>query len=107
MVYLNDEDITSLLERLVHLTAKGSILYVRVPVGLERRLTLKDHFSEELGQYYHAIYRSVSEYEALFKEALPTFAVTISRPLYPDELCNRKETGQHIFILQETGPGAD
>lgn len=106
MLYLNDEDIASLLERLEHLTAKGGILYVRVPVGLERRLTLKEHFSEELGQYYHAIYRSVSEYDALFKEALPTFPVTISRPLFPDELCNRKETGQHIFILEETGSGA-
>lgn len=103
MPFLNDEDVRSLLTRLPALCGKNSIVYIREPVGLEKRLTLKEHFSEELNEYYHAIYRTASEYELFFKETLDTFTLTRSSLLFPDELCNRKETAQHIFVLRERG----
>jgi len=105
--YLNDEDITGLLGRLSHLMAKKSTVYVRGPIALDERLTVLEHFSEDLGDYYHAIYRTIPEHEALFKKMLPSFTVSHSRHLYPDELCNRKETAQHFFILQNTDMGTD
>jgi 2-polyprenyl-3-methyl-5-hydroxy-6-metoxy-1,4-benzoquinol methylase len=100
MTFLNDEDVIALLSTIHQLTREGSLIYIREPIGVEHRLTLKEHFSEELGEYYHAIYRKVAEYESFFREALPGFTIIVSRALFPDELCNRKETAQHIFFMR-------
>jgi SAM-dependent methyltransferase len=100
MMYLNDEEVGALLAKLPQLSGKGSIIYIREPIGIEKRLTLKEHFSEELGEYYHAIYRTVAEYEAFFRKSLDSFTLALSRPLFPNELCNRTETAQHIFVLR-------
>jgi len=100
MLFLNDEDVASLLGRLSQLTASDGLIYVREPIALEERLTLKEHFSEELDENYHAIYRTVAEYETFFGKTLKGFTLALASPLFPNELCNRKETAQHIFILR-------
>jgi cyclopropane fatty-acyl-phospholipid synthase-like methyltransferase len=100
LTFLNDDDVRKVLAQIPFLTHRHGLVYVREPVGLESRLTLQEHFSEELADYYHAVYRSVPEYNALFREALGNFEVVRAEPLFPAELCNRKETAQHIFVLR-------
>jgi cyclopropane fatty-acyl-phospholipid synthase-like methyltransferase len=105
MVFLNDEDVAALLATIRELAPQGT-LYIREPVGLETRLTLKNHFSEELGDYYGAIYRTVAEYHSLFAQSLAPCEIPLSRGLFPPELCNRKETAQHVFLIQLPPPRA-
>lgn len=100
LTFLNDDDVLTLLRKLPDLTERQGTIYIREPVGLEGRLTLREHYSEELGEYYHAVYRSVQEYEALFRQTLNTFQFLRDQPLYPADLCNRKETAQHVFLLK-------
>ncbi|OGT08837.1 MAG: hypothetical protein A2X78_03010 [Gammaproteobacteria bacterium GWE2_37_16] len=102
MVYLNDENIISLLHKLVEFSHDGTIIYIREPTGIEQRLTLDEFFSEELQENYSAIYRTSLEYEKFFKDILCPigFELTHSQPLYSVDLCNRQETQQHFFILE-------
>jgi SAM-dependent methyltransferase len=103
MPFLNDSDVRSLLHKIIEFSAPEATLYIREPVAKKERLTLKEHFSEELNDNYHAIYRTVKEYEDLFNEILVPagFHLHHTSPLYPPELCNRAETEQYIFILKK------
>lgn len=102
MSFLNDEDTAALLQKVASFSKQGTHIYIREPMGIERRLTLKEHFSEELQEYYHAIYRTPEEYELIFKEIFYPlgFQLNNSSALYPPALCNRQETQQHFFILE-------
>lgn len=99
--YLNDDACVAALQNAaVHAKDTARIL-IRVPVGVEERLTLKDVWSEELKHEYSAIYRTVEEYHAYFSEALfpAGFQILHDASLYPPELNNRAETRQHVFML--------
>src|SRR3954451_9101653 len=100
LTFLNDDDVRKVLAGIPALMNRRGVIYVREPVGLESRLTLQEDFSEELADYYHAVYRSVPEYEALFRDALGDYQAVRAEPLFPVGLCNRKETAQHIFVLR-------
>lgn len=100
LTFLNDDDVRRVLWTIRALTNQRGVIYVREPVGIACRLTLQDDFSVELGEHYNAVYRSVPEYEALFRECLGSFETALARPLFPEDLCNRKETSQHVFVLK-------
>jgi SAM-dependent methyltransferase len=100
MAYLNDEDCTDLLDVVGRLTAENAQIYVREPMARHQRLTLRQHWSEELAAKYSAVYRSVEKYAELVDEHLTClgFRTAHSFELSPD-LSNRAETGQFVMIL--------
>jgi len=99
--YLNDADCDNVLSNILRCCAPKARIFLREPVGLEQRLTLKDIWSEELQHSYSAIYRTADEYLSMISAGLGTqgFSVVRSAPLFPSELSNHKETTQHYFIL--------
>lgn len=107
LVYLNDEDCLRVLSEAADLAASKSCLYLREPMGVDDRLTLVGHFSQELSAEYSAIYRTREQYLRLIREALEPrgFSVTTDAPLYPPHLQNRRETHQRILLIQR-GPDA-
>ena len=102
-IYLNDDDCLTLLNNVASCCTQGSRILMREPVGVERRLTLRNVWSEELKHNYSAIYRPVGEYMSMFTDTLfgQNFQVEQSEALFPVELSNRKETTQHFFILRK------
>ncbi|MBM3350120.1 MAG: class I SAM-dependent methyltransferase [Betaproteobacteria bacterium] len=102
-IYLNDDDCLTLLTNIPSCCTQGARILMREPVGVERRLTLMNAWSEELKHNYSAIYRTVGEYMSMFTETLfsEDFQLEHSEPLFPAELSNRKETMQHFFILRK------
>lgn len=67
LVYINDSDIPNILKTIDSLLKKGGVFYSEESVAtIENRMTLKNFYSEELKTHYNAIYRTPSEYEALF-----------------------------------------
>ena len=73
-MYINDDELHKFYGYINSLTGKGSLLYLQDTTSLlETRLTLKDFDSKELKTKYNAIYRTKSEYEALFSRYLPEF----------------------------------
>ena len=73
-MYINDDQLDKLYKSINSFTQKDSLLYIQDTTSLlETRLTLKDFDSKELKTKYNAIYRTKTEYEALFEKHLPAF----------------------------------
>ncbi len=105
LMYMNDNDVLSLLKKIPALITYrgGGLICVKVSIGVNERLTLKDFYSEELKSDYESIYRTRDEYMKFFESTLITegFTVTEENYLYDDNnLNNRKETTQYYFILE-------
>lgn len=100
LVYLNDDDVEKLLNSLPKMLTPGARFFLREPMGVENRLTLKDFYSEELSHDYNAIYRSVNEYKALLLKN-NKFDIVEADWLFEDKsFNNRKETRQYYFLLK-------
>jgi len=102
LMYLNDTQLDRALEGACACSAPASMIYIREPVATERRLTLKEFWSEELGASYHAIYRTRDEIMQVFERVLGRagYRLQVERDLYPPELNNRPDTRQRIFLFE-------
>lgn len=100
MAYLNDDDCADLLDVVGTLSAADAQIYIREPMAREQRLTLREHWSDELRADYSAVYRSLARYVELVADRLEArgFSVEHSFELSP-ELSNRAETGQFVMLL--------
>lgn len=65
-MYINDDELSECLEKLLGMFSRGSIFYIVETVGVQQRLTLKEFYSETLGSSYDAIYRTPDEYMEIF-----------------------------------------
>ncbi len=102
LLYLNNKEVEQVFQNLAAIIKQGTIIFIREPLSLEQRLTLKSHWSEELKAQYNAVYRTSEELLSLVNDAADTLPLELldSGPLYPDDLNNRKETQQHYFIYK-------
>lgn len=102
LMYLNDADMLHSLEQIEKVCEEHTIICIREPIAIEERLTLKDFFSEELNDYYNAIYRTRDELmESISRSFLDKgFRVGEEGFLFEDVLNNRKETAQYYYILE-------
>lgn len=103
LIYLNDAQVRHMVATLENALAPSTLIYIREPVGLETRLTLDGHWSEELKAQYSAIYRSRDELEQIVFAPLAEqgFRLVEEGPVYADaELNNRSETRQFYFFLE-------
>lgn len=103
LLYINDDDIENIFRQIVPRCEEHSIIYIREPVTIDERLTLKNFYSDELKDNYNAIYRTKGELLKVFENTLYSagFQITQSGFLFEDDaLSNRKETAQYYFILE-------
>jgi len=103
LLYLNDDDALRVLHQLGERLARGGRIYLREPLGLQARLTLESHFSQDLGAEYSSVYRGCDEFATLLQSAAQGAGLTLihSGELYPSALENRAETRQFCFILDK------
>ena len=102
-IYLNDKDVQMALSGMAILAASESRIIIREPVGIDYRLTLTDHYSDDMDQCYSAIYRRETELIAMFEETLGVngFHMIHCGDVYKEPtLNNRAETKQRFFIFQ-------
>lgn len=102
LMYLNDQDVDCTLEQIGQAVDDNAIVVIREPIGIEERLTLKEHFSDELNDNYNAIYRTRDEIMTFLNKNLlkQGFMVKEEAFLFEDSLNNRKETAQYYFVLE-------
>jgi 2-polyprenyl-3-methyl-5-hydroxy-6-metoxy-1,4-benzoquinol methylase len=104
LIYLDDRQVASLLGALSRHLTPGAVIYVREPMGMNGRLTLSGHWSEELQTHYSAIYRSPGEIAAALGEAFssPAHEIGAIELLFEQsDLNNRAETRQHFCIVRK------
>lgn len=101
--YINDNELQIILKELNKVIAPNGVIYFRIPISVqEKRLTLKEHWSEELNEFYSSIYRTNGEYIEAFKEQLVDMELIVDEFLYKeDQLNNREETKQKVYILKK------
>jgi SAM-dependent methyltransferase len=104
MIYLNDDEVESAFRCMAAAAAPKARIVLREPVGIKERLTIKEHFSDELDQHYNAIYRTQQELENLLINTLlrAAFALVAQGDVYEAQLNNRAETIQRWFVLERT-----
>ncbi len=103
LLYLNDEAVLQTFELIGKLAAPVAEVYVREPLSdIAKRMTLKQHFSEELDDVYNAIYRTPDEMKAVLDQTLVSGGFTYKvcgDYAFPPSLQNRAETAQRYFSL--------
>lgn len=103
LIYMNDDEAHNSLVKLEAMMDIKSRLIFREPIGIDFRLTLKDHYSEEMEQMYSAIYRTENELLQLFQDTLldKGFEIIKVGDVFLDaSLSNRAETKQKFFIFE-------
>ncbi|MBB4955658.1 SAM-dependent methyltransferase [Agrobacterium vitis] len=103
LIYLNDDAVRDTFALIARLAAPQARLYLRESISdMETRLTLKEYYSEELGEVYNAIYRTPAELKAIMDDILVPCGFSYSvcgDYAFPPALRNRAETAQRYFIL--------
>lgn len=102
-IYLNDDDVLRALMGIASCAALSARVVVREPIAVENRLTLREHFSQDMDQYYNAIYRTEFELKSLFDATLggTGFRLVESGDVYAQaDLNNRAETKQRWYIWE-------
>lgn len=105
LIYLNDEDVLETLNRVALLAGESCIVLIREPVAIGDRLTIKEHFSDDLDQTYNAIYRSEEELHDYFDTTLGKAGLELveSGFVYDEaSLNNRADTVQKWFKICRT-----
>lgn len=101
-IYINDDELERCYNGLLDILDKDTIIYIREPIGIEERLTLKEFYSNEMSLYYNAIYRTKEQYIEMLAKTLcnKDFFIESEGYIITDDTQNRKETTQYYFILK-------
>lgn len=103
LMYLNDRELADTLEQVETISQERTVICIREPLGISKRLTLKDFFSEELEDNYNAIYRTRQELRKFIDRAFLQKGFIVSQEGFlfeEDALNNRKETAQYFYMLE-------
>jgi hypothetical protein len=102
-MYLNDSDISKFFHAVVEVSSKNSLFLIREPIATGNRLTIINHFSDDMEQNYNAIYRSEGEMLSLMEDSLIAggYKVIDSGDVFSQpEFNNRSETKQRFILLR-------
>ena len=102
-IYLNDHEVLEALLRLTQLAASQCRFLIREPIAIQQRLTLQEHFSEDMNQHYSAIYRTEPELLAMYDATIGRagFHLLDAGDVYSESaLNNRAETKQRWFLWE-------
>jgi hypothetical protein len=102
LIYVNDDTAREVMVALLACAAPHCRFVLREPTAVEARLTIKEHFSEDMDQTYNAIYRTESELLALLAPTFLAggFEIVEHGDVYKDDgLNNRAETKQRYYVL--------
>lgn len=104
LIYLNDDQLLDALTCIRKASDDGARILFREPVAQSERLSIIEHFSEDLDATYNAIYRTRAELLSSYEEAFAPVGLKVldSGYVFADtDLNNRAETAQEWFIVGE------
>jgi len=103
-IYLNDDELLQTIQGYASVAATPCRILIREPIGTQARLTIQEHFSEDMDQVYNAIYRTEAELMDMFDSALfkANFRLADMGDVYESALNNRSDTKQKWFLLERS-----
>lgn len=101
-IYLNDDELAQAVKGYALLSDVSCRILIREPVGTDSKLTIKEHYSDDMDQEYNAIYRTEQELMKLFEAYLFSngFKMSGHGDVYDNSLNNRMDTKQKWFLLE-------
>lgn len=102
-IYLNDEELVQTIRGYASVADSSCKILIREPVGTVARLTIREHFSEDMDQIYNAIYRTEEEIMMVLRSELFSegFRLSGSGDVYEAALNNRSETKQRWMLMEK------
>ena len=100
-MYIDDKELTECFCQLGNILNEGAIVYIEESVGVKERLTLDEIWSENLGDSYHAIYRTKNEYMELLQPLLKNVEEIKSGYLENLDKKSMTETSHLYFLLRK------
>ena len=70
---------------------------------MDKEVVLNNVWSNEMETHYSATYRTCDQFKKIFNDVLikEGYSLVVDEKLFPDELNNRIDTRQHLFILKK------
>ncbi|KPI55048.1 class I SAM-dependent methyltransferase [Clostridioides difficile] len=99
-MYINDDELKIALKNLLEILDEKAIIYMSEPIGIKKRLTLKEFYSKELNSEYNVIYRTIEEYKEILKPLLDEGFKIIESKSFLTDISQYSDTERHYFILK-------
>ncbi|MCC0700439.1 class I SAM-dependent methyltransferase [Clostridioides sp. ZZV15-6383] len=99
-MYINDDELKIALKNLLGILDKKASIYLSIPIGINKRLTLKEFYSKELNSEYNVIYRTIEEYEEILKPLLDEGFEIVESKSFLTDISQYSDTERHYFILK-------
>lgn len=103
LIYLNDDQLERALTCMRRsLSGEAPRLVLREPVAQDQRLTIVEHYSEDLDAVYNAVYRTRDELVRAISSSFTPHGLEVVDHGYlfaDDSLNNRHETRQEWFVV--------
>ena len=102
-MYINEDELKESYRLLRKLVNKDSLFYFEESVGKKERLTLNHIWSEDLKDYYGAIYRTREEYKSLIRECMKEAEFIEEGYMNFLDKKEQSETSHWYAVLRYTG----
>lgn len=102
-MYINEDELKESYRLLRNLVNKDSLFYFEESVGKKERLTLNHIWSEDLKDYYGAIYRTREEYKSLIRECMKEVEFIEEGYMNFLDKKEQSETSHWYAVLRYTG----
>ncbi|MFL8710611.1 class I SAM-dependent methyltransferase [Clostridioides sp. GD02377] len=99
-MYINDDELKIALKNLLEILDEKTTIYMSGPIGIKKRLTLKEFYSKELNSEYNVIYRTIEEYKEILKPLLDEGFKIIESKSFLTDISQYSDTERHYFILK-------
>ena len=102
-MYINEEELIKCYHGLKRLAKRDTLFYFEESVGKKERLTLNHIWSEDLKDYYGAIYRTREEYKSLIREGMKEAEFIEEGYMNFLDKKEQSETSHWYAVLRYTG----
>ena len=102
-MYINKEELIKCYHGLKRLAKRDTLFYFEESVGKKERLTLNHIWSEDLKDYYGAIYRTREEYKSLIRECMKEVEFIEEGYMNFLDKKEQSETSHWYAVLRYTG----
>ena len=102
-MYINEEELIKCYHGLKRLAKRDTLFYFEESVGKKERLTLNHIWSEDLKDYYAAIYRTREEYKSLIRECMKEVEFIEEGYMNFLDKKEQSETSHWYAVLRYTG----
>ena len=102
-MYINEEELIKCYHGLKRLAKRDILFYFEESVGKKERLTLNHIWSEDLKDYYGAIYRTREEYKSLIRECMKEVEFIEEGYMNFLDKKEQSETSHWYAVLRYTG----